>query len=310
MLAITRFLSRVAQNALNFGLLLLVVDETGKALFSSLLVLALVVPSTVAGIVAGTAADKLPKRGLVICGDLARAAVCVLFIRGSGNAVTYYVVAMALSAAGQFATSAEGAILPAIVAREQLTQANAISHAVGGAAQLLGLAVLTPVVLRLFHSPELLFGICACLYVLAAVYALFIGSTGSTVRREIGREREGSWWLTGWREMRADPMVMHAAVELTLISTALVILAGLIPKFIEDTLGLPVDVGAVIMAPGAIGVVVGLRIAGYLSHRVSHPVLSTFGFVAFVANLALLDIRQRRGKLPLRLRCIRVAGRR
>jgi len=83
-------------------------------------------------------------------------------------------------------------------------------------------------------------------------------------------------------------MVMHAAVELTLISTALVILAGLIPKFIEDTLGLPVDVGALIMAPGAIGVVVGLRIAGFLSHRVPHPVLSTFGFLAFVINLALL----------------------
>src|SRR5690348_2844588 len=96
MLSITRFLSRVAQNALNFGLLLLVVDETGKAFLSSLLVLALVVPSTVAGIVAGTAADKLPKRGLVVAGDLARAGVCVLFIRGSGDAVTYYIVAMAL----------------------------------------------------------------------------------------------------------------------------------------------------------------------------------------------------------------------
>jgi MFS family permease len=288
MLSITRFTSRVAQNALNFGLVLLIVDETGKAFLSSLLVLALVVPSTVSGIIAGTAADILPKRMLVVAGDLARAAVCILFIRGSGTVATYYIVAVALSATGQFATAAEGAILPAIVDRDDLTRANAVGHAVGGAAQLIGLAVLTPVVLRLFHSPELLFGICAALFAIAAVYALFIGSTKSHARREIGGESTGSWWLTGWRQMRSDPAVMHAAVELTLISTALVILGGLIPKYIEDTLGLPVDVGAVILTPAAIGVVAGLRIAGFLAHRVPHAFLSTFGFASFVINLALL----------------------
>jgi MFS family permease len=288
MLSITRFLSRVASNALNFGLVLLIVDETGKAFLSSLLVLALVIPSTVAGIAAGTAADSLPKRALVVFGDLARAAVCILFIRGSGSIATYYIAAIALSTAGQFATSAEGAILPAIIEREDLTRANAIGHAVGGAAQLVGLVVLTPVVLRLFSSPELLFGICAGLFTVAAVYALFIGSTRSLSRQEIGYDSVGSWWLTGWREMRRDPAVMHAAVELTLISTALVILAGLIPSFIEDSLGLPVDVGAVVLTPAAIGVVVGLRIAGFLAHRVPHTALSTFGFAGFVINLVLL----------------------
>ena len=73
-----------------------------------------------------------------------------------------------------------------------------------------------------------------------------------------------------------------------LVSSALVILAGLIPKYIEDTLGMPVDLGAVILTPAAIGVVAGLRIAGFLAHRVPHGFLSTFGFAAFVINLALL----------------------
>ncbi|MGH8431547.1 MAG: hypothetical protein ACREUF_14220, partial [Solimonas sp.] len=57
LLQYTRFTSRVAQNAISFALVLLIVDETGKAFASALLVLALVVPSTVVGIVAGTAAD-------------------------------------------------------------------------------------------------------------------------------------------------------------------------------------------------------------------------------------------------------------
>ena len=289
MLSFTRFSSRVAQNALNFALILLIVDETGKAFLSSLLVLALVVPSTVAGIVAGTAADVLPKRLLVVIGDLLRAAICILFIQGSGSVATYYVVAVALATVTQFATSAEGAILPAVVDRADLTRANAIGHAVGGGAQLVGLGILTPVVLRLLDSSNILFAICAGLFVLAALQALFIGSTRNTSRQEIGGRSSGSWWLTGWRAMRADAAVMHAAIELTLISTALIILSGLIPKFIEDVLGLPVDIGALVLMPAAVGVVLGLRIAGFLAHRVPHSLLSTFGFGTFVVLLGLLS---------------------
>lgn len=288
MLCYTRFTSRLAQNALNFALILLIVDETGKAFLSSLLVLALVVPSTVAGIVAGTAADVLPKRLLVVIGDLLRALVCILFITGSGSVVSYYVVAVALATATQFAANAEGAILPAVVDRADLARANAIGQAVGGAAQLLGLAVLTPVLLRLVGSSDVLFGVCAALFVLAAGQALLIGNTRNESRREVGGGVAGRWWLTGWRAMRSDPAVMHAAVELTLISSALIILSGLIPKFIEDVLGLPVDVGAVILMPAAVGVVLGLRVAGFLAHRLPHSALSSVGFGAFVVLLGLL----------------------
>ena len=289
MLSHTRFTSRVAQNALNFGLILLIVDETGKALFSSLLVLALVVPATVAGIVAGAAADALPKRLLVVAGDLGRAVVCILFVLGSGSVVTYYLAAIGLATCGQLATAAEGAIQPAIVDRAELARANAISQAVGGGAQIAGLAFLTPIVLRVFHSAGLLFGICSGLFAVAAVQAVFIGSTRSPGRREIGGHAgEGSWWLTGWRQLRSDPVLMHAALELTLISTTLIILGGLIPKYIEDTLHLPVDVGALVLMPAAVGVVLGLRVAAFLAHRVPHAALSTVGFLSFVVILGLV----------------------
>jgi MFS family permease len=288
MLSYTRFFSRVAQNAINFALLLLIVEETGKAFLSSLLVLALVVPSTAAGIVAGTAADLFPKRLLVLGGNLLRAAICVYFLRSGGGVPTYYVVAILLATATQFASSAEGAILPAIVKRTELARANAISQAVGGAAQLIGLGVLTPVVLRLVDSPRTLFAICAVLFVIASVQALLIGRTTSPQRQEVGGEVKGRWWLAGWRAMKSDPIVMHAAIELTLISSAIIILGGLIPTYIDDVLDLPVDVGALILTPAAVGVVLGLRVAGFLAHRVPHAVLSTGGFMSFVVLLGLL----------------------
>lgn len=286
-LSYTRFFSRVAQNAINFGLVLLISEETGKAFLSSLLVLALVVPSTVTGIIAGTAADVLPKRLLIFLGDIVRAGICFYFLRNEGGVAGYYVVAVMISTATQFATSAEGAILPSIVTRDELARANAISQAVGGAAQLIGLGLLTPVVLRLFDSPRTLFGICAGLFAIAAVQAWWIGRTHSA-RQEIGGEPTGYWWLAGWRAMRADPRVMHAAIELTLLSTAIIILSGIIPTYITEILDLPVDIGAVILSPAALGVVLGLRVAGFLAHRVPHAALSSAGFMSFVVLLGLL----------------------
>ncbi len=288
MLSYTRFFSRVAQNALNFALVLLITEETGKAFFSSLLVLALVVPSTVAGIVAGNASDAFPKRLLVLAGDFARVAVCLYFIRDESGVFAYYAVAILLATANQFAGAAESAILPAIIDRPDLARANAINQAVGGSAQLVGIGILTPVMLRVFDSEDALFGVCAALFLVAGIQAIFIGSTRSKARVDVGGESAGSWWLAGWRAIRSDRQVLHASIELTLIASTLIILGGLIPLYITETLGLPVDLGALILTPAAIGVVLGLRIAGYLARRVPHALLSSVGFVTFVICLALL----------------------
>jgi MFS family permease len=277
-----RFFSRVAQNAVNFALVLLIVEETGLASMSSLLVLALVIPATVAGLVAGVAADHLPKRVLSATGDAARGLICVYFARADLDVPTYFLVAIVLSTATQFATSAQGAMGPLIVEREDLTRANAINQAVGGAAQIVGLGIMAPVALRVFDSPTALFWVAAGLFFLAAIQALLIGRLRRIDREEVGDLAPGGFWTVGWVAMRRDRAVWQAAIELTLISTAVIIFAGLIPTYITDILGLPVDIGAIILSPAAAGVAIGLRVANYLSSKIPHAALSTLGFVIFV----------------------------
>jgi Na+/melibiose symporter-like transporter len=288
MLCYTKFFSRMSQNAVNFALVLLIVDETGQALMSSLLVLALVVPSTIAGLAAGVAADAWPKRLLVFLGNLLRASILVFFAWGSQDTAALFLVAALLATIAPFPNSADGAIQPLIVERPALARSNAITQAVGSAAQLLGLGVLAPVILRVLDTNDGLFYVAAALYIAAAVSALLIGRVRGAREEEVGGEIGAPWYASGWRAIRADPVVLHAAIELTLISATLIVLGGLIPTYIEDTLGLPVDVGAVVLVPGALGVVFGLRVAGFLAHRVPHGLLSTTGFATFVVLLALM----------------------
>ena len=282
MYSYARFFSKVAQNAVSFALVLLIVDETGLASMSSLLVLALVVPSTVAGLVAGAAADNLPKRVLSAAGDTARGCICVYFAGASLDVPMYFAVAILMSTATQFATSAQGAMGPLVVERDELTRANAINQAVGGAAQIVGLGILAPVALRVFDSPAALFWVSAGLFFLAAAQALMIGRLRSIDREEVGDLAQGGFWTVGWHAMRRDPRVWQAALELTLISSAVIILAGLLPTYITDILNVPVEIGALILSPLAAGVALGLRIANYLANRIPHAALSTLGFVLFV----------------------------
>ena len=310
-LSTSRFFSRIAQNSLNLALVLLVLDATGRAFYTSLLVLALVVPMMVAGIVAGVAADAIPRRLIVALGNLARAAVCVGFIVYPGETGALYVVAVLLAVAAPFVAAADGSILPSVVTRGELARANAIGQAVGGAAQIVGFAVLTPVVLRVFERADVLFGIVAALFVIAAVEAVRIGPVARTREERdvflppepvadpavVGAVPEaippqpatgGSWWQAGWRAMRRDPAVFKAAIELTLITMMLIILGGLIPTYIRDVLELPFEIGALVLTPAAIGVIVGLRVAGPLAHHLPHGLLSSVGFAAFTGLLLAL----------------------
>lgn len=289
-LILTRFSSRAAQNALNLALVLLVLDATGRAFFTSLLVLALVAPATLSGIVAGVAADAFPRRLVAALGNVARAAVCIGFAMGEGSAGSLYVTAILLAVGTQFTSAAEGAILPAVVARGDLTRANAIGQAATGAAQIAGFAVLTPVVLRLFGSADALFAIAAALFLLAAAQVVAIGPLRGEADGMAGAGAGGAgpWWKGGWNAMRADAVVFGAAVELTFMAMALIILGGIVPTYIRDVLDLPFEAGALVLTPATAGVALGLRVAGPLARRVPHGALSSFGFAAFAGLLLAL----------------------
>lgn len=288
MLSYTRFTSRVATNAINFALVLLIVDETGKAFMSSLLVLALIVPSTLFGLMAGVAADTFPKRSIIVLSDLVRAAFCAWVFLQDNSVPLYFLVAVSLATVGQFAGSAEASILPAVVPRERLARANAIGHAITGAAQIAGFVILAPLALRVFGSPSVLFATCVVLYSLAAFQALFIGRVKRPSRLELGGDAEAPWYSAGWREIQRDQFVLRATIELTVISAAVIVMGGLIPTYIQHTLNLPVEVGVLVLLPAAAGIIIGLRIASFLAHRIPHVVLSTAGYVGFAALLLVM----------------------
>ncbi|MGH2615588.1 MAG: MFS transporter, partial [Thermomicrobiales bacterium] len=148
--------SQTANSMVDFSLLLRVgeavayhnVAQANTAV--SFVILAFSLPAVVFGPIAGAVADRMSRRNLMVIANVARAVLVIPFLIVQPSLPVqialpaYYLVAFLFGAAGQFFMPAQGASIPALVPREQLTTANALFNLTFTATQLLGFAILAP----------------------------------------------------------------------------------------------------------------------------------------------------------------------
>lgn len=107
---------------------LLVVELTGSALQTGVYYALVNVPEVVLGFVAGTVADRVNRRLLMASMDTARAALVALIpllaATGHLRIEAVYGIVVALAVCNVFFDTASGALIPQIVAREELASAN------------------------------------------------------------------------------------------------------------------------------------------------------------------------------------------
>lgn len=283
---VSRLASQTGQNALLYGLLIVVVDRTGSSLHTSLFVLASVVPSVLVGLVAGVVVDRLPKKLVLVAGNAARVGVAVGLAYYGLDVWHIYLFTLLLWTVHQFYSPAEGAATPALVPREQLSAANAMLNFALTVAQILGMAILAPLTLKTV-GPEALVVTTAALFG-AGIFFLMpvtdLSPAGPRVREE--RTSLRAALTRGWRILREDPHAYQAMVQYTLISAAMAALVVIIPKYVESVLSTSAENTVFVFAPGAVGVVLGLRLAAFLARLMNNRRVTTLGFALFVACLA------------------------
>src|SRR4051812_3898535 len=142
-------IGQTAQNAVNYGLMVLVQSTTGSATHMSLVVLTVVVPSVVFGLVAGAYVDRRDKRWVLIGTNLLRAGLMPLYVLLPDWLWVLYAVNCVFATISQFFAPAEVAMIPVVVGRKQLMQANSLFNITFTAAQLGGLVLLGPLLVNL-----------------------------------------------------------------------------------------------------------------------------------------------------------------
>ena len=286
---LSRTLGQTGHQTASFGSLIVVMEATDSSFLASVLVLSWVLPVALVSLVSGSIVDAVSKRWILVVSNGIRAIACFVFIlSGQGTAQVFELV-LVLAVVGPFIGPAESALVPTLVARDSLTDANAFLNLMRYVAQVAGLAILAPVLTRT-AGVEVLFLVTGVLFAAAAVYAALIPrGTGEALLfpDDDARPRRGG--LGAARDfLRAHPDVWQAVVQHSLLSATLPLLAALIPVYLVDVLDQRVSDLPVIFLPAVVGMMLGLRLVGGIARRQDPAWLATLGLGLFAGGLVVL----------------------
>ena len=287
---IAQAISQTAQNAIWYGIMVLVQTRSNSSVHMSVAVMTLILPSVVFGLVAGAYVDRRDKRWVLIGTNALRAVIMLGYILFTDLLALVYITNFVFSTIGQFFAPAEAAMIPAIVERRRLIQANSLFHLTFTASQLGGLVLLGPLVVNL-AGLDGLFGLVAISF---AVCAILLWPLPSTYRRlpDPTLGFSGLWLeikeVLGF--VRLDRVVSWCTFHWTLAATLGIVIATLAPGFVVNVLGVRAEDSVFILAPAGIGMVVGTGLLSRWGQGIDKQRFINWGLVGIGLVLCFLAI--------------------
>ena len=289
---LTQGLAQTAQNAMLFGLLVVVLSITGSSIHTSILVFSFIVPSIPMGFVVGVVLDRTHKGHVLVLTNLLRAGGCLLFLFFHGNEWVIYGISIAFATAGLFFNPAVVSLIPSIVSRDRLVPANSLYNFTLTAAQLVGIVFLAPTLLQAV-GPDGLFIACAVIFLAAAALA-----TRLRIAHEVREPKLPQGAIFGgiptdfresWRVLASDRYSFLALSQLILSSTLVLLFAILIPRYMQEVLGVAPENAAFVFAPTGIGALVGLRFLSWFTKKGKNRAV-VIGLVGVATCMVLLAL--------------------
>jgi MFS family permease len=248
---------------------LLVASQTHDPFLVSMALLSQYLPALLFGVIGGVAADRFDRRRVIVLVDLGRAfvlaALVMTIVSGTVNIALVLLALFILGTAETFADSASGALLPGLVAREDLGIANARMQ---GTYLLTNELLLPPVGAFLFAvGPAIPFATNAAGFALGAVLI----SRVVTDVRERNADRPGvrAEMLEGIRWLVAHPPMRTLALTIFAFNVTFGAAWSVLVLYAGERLGMN-EVGFGLLTTAvAVGGIVGTASYGRLERRFS-----------------------------------------
>lgn len=285
---LSRFLVQVAQGALLYGLLVLVVDSTDSSIFNSIFVVCSVIPAIVFGLPAGVAVDALPRRPLLVALNLLRFLFVLALVVRPPALVGIFATTLAIWLIHQFYAPAESSTLASIVPRDRLSNGQALSNLALVIAQAVGVILIAPIILKT-SDPRYLFAVCAALFLTAAGLVLQIripelrGHLAQMSRHPDGISET---LLRGLRLVTGDSVLFRATAADIMVGIGLSALVVIAPIYLTRILNTASENTVFVFAPAAVGVLIGLRVAPWLGKYFGLGWVAVYGLALFALSIA------------------------
>ncbi len=293
---LAQLISQSGDAVFDVALLWLVLVTTGSAALVGLTQAMVLLPAVLASPIAGVYADRLNRRNLMVASNLAQGAVTavlsVLYLAGALNFPFLILLVLLLYTAAQFFRAANSAIIPRIVAKENLGAANGLftlttsanqlaSYTVGG----LMLAAVGAVASITYDS--LTFFVAAALLTLIARSYGQSRSEAAPTPLKLGFRKEFREGLAYVRQSRLLLEMIVFGILVNFLSGGIVALTA---PYVKNVLNGDALSYGIVLSSFALGAIVGSVLVGKLNFRAYVGKLLFVGVVVAGLLIALAGL--------------------
>lgn len=288
LLWISQIISQIALNMITFVLGITVYAKTQSNTSVSLLYMAVGVPALL-GAVSGVFVDRFSKKRTLIITSLFRAGLAILLLLLYSNLGASYVLLGLLSLSTQFFLPAEASLIPNYVHSHLLLSANAL-YVLTFYISLIGGYVIGGPVLALFGETALM-TILTFVFILVLGLVFLLPQDEALSKKPLGLNDLSRDIKEVLVFIRRTPHVLFALILLVMSQAVIAILATLGPGFADQILHIKLtDASLVVLAPAAIGLILGTLILGNLGDRYRKRNLIIVGIVLSGLVIALTSM--------------------
>lgn len=270
--------------AANYGLIILIQEQTASTTLIGLAIICSSLPAVIIGAPAGVFVDRRNKRRVLFYSNCLRAIATFVFVLSllidSSQLVLVYLLALLISAIGQFFAPAEGATIPMMVSEEELMPALSLFQITSMLSNALGFLLLAPLLLiflpvihifGLALSPiesfyiilGVLYGLCALLITLIPARDFIEPKPRKTTTADLTVESLGvlrNLWAEmaqAWIFIRRRPTLFQAVIQLSFAGILISVIGQIASPLVTKLLNLPATSMAFVFAPAGVGLVLG-----------------------------------------------------
>jgi len=295
-----QILSQIAQNLLNFALIIRVyqlAQGTNLANLSvALLIMSFGIPSIFFAAAAGVYVDHWNKKHVLLIVNFLRAILVLGYLAFEHNLFMVLLLSFLISSATQFFSPAEASSIPALVTKRQLLRANSLFVFTMYASFIIGYSSSAPVIGSFgARGPYILTAIMFALagLLITLLPNIHVPETNAMPLRRVVRYT-GREILANWQLIRSNHNLSFPILQLTITQSILGVILALAPALSLAILGVPIQSSShYLIFPAGIGMVLGVLAIDRLSKRVSRIQIVATGLVVAAADLTLIGLANR-----------------
>ncbi|MFN8578468.1 MAG: MFS transporter [Candidatus Sericytochromatia bacterium] len=283
---IAQIFSQFSDKVLFLFMVVLITKESFSNSAISVLTLVFTIPAVLFGAIAGVFVDRFSKKKIMIISNFFRFLFVAMML------ISYehwylYLMAFLVSTLTQFFAPAEAAMLPSIIEKKDLIQANTLFTGTILSSVVLGFALGAPVINSYSEKTSGL--VISAMYLISMIFILFLNDKNPETEHNI-KDKQNFFkeFKEGLIYVLKNNIILLSMIRLIIIFSTFAALSVLIIGFVNDILKLKPVYFGYILATSGIGMGIGSLFTAKTANRIGKTNLIFLGFIMTGLSLIIL----------------------